>query len=313
MASAVGMLKRETRNRIVILAHRNRGYEIEALIREIRALGFEVEVCHPLRFSVLMGCTSGLLYNGKPFELPDLLLVRTGSATGSHSNLVISQMEQMGCLVINPSAAIQITMDKILTMQRLALAGVPIPTTLAQTANDPVDAWVALWDGEWRDAVAKLPVGSHGAGVQVCFTKDVLKGFGRLAKVLNPKQPILIQKRVGIQGDEISDIRVVCVGGRAKGAMKRIAQPGFHTAGISGGGRGEPYELNPTLIEISEKVCSALGLSIAGVDIIEDKDKSYFCIEGNSAPGFKGFDFYCEANVARDIALYVESLLVTKH
>ncbi|MGY0570675.1 ATP-grasp domain-containing protein [Bradyrhizobium sp. RDM12] len=299
--------------RVVILAHRNRGYEIGNLVREIRALGIVVEVCHPLRFSVVMGLTSIIMYDGEPFELPDLLLVRTGSATGSHSNVIISQIERMGCLVINSSASIQITMDKILTMQRLALAGVAIPTTLVQNAKDPVGAWIALSGGEWRDAVAKLPVGSHGAGIQVCFTKDVLKGFGRLVKVMNPKQPILIQNRVDGEGDEISDIRVVCIGGRVKGAMKRIAQPGFHTAGITAGGRGEPYELTPKLVEISEKVCSALGLSIAGVDIIEDKDKNYFCIEGNSAPGFKGFDEYCNANIAREIAHYVGSLLFTKH
>lgn len=299
--------------RVVILAHRNRGYEIGNLVREICALGIVVEVCHPLRFSVVMGLTSIIMYDGEPFELPDLLLVRTGSATGSHSNVIISQIERMGCLVINSSASIQITMDKILTMQRLALAGVAIPTTLVQNAKDPVGAWIALSGGEWRDAVAKLPVGSHGAGIQVCFTKDVLKGFGRLVKVMNPKQPILIQNRVDGEGDEISDIRVVCIGGRVKGAMKRIAQPGFHTAGITAGGRGEPYELTPKLVEISEKVCSALGLSIAGVDIIEDKDKNYFCIEGNSAPGFKGFDEYCNANIAREIAHYVGSLLFTKH
>jgi glutathione synthase/RimK-type ligase-like ATP-grasp enzyme len=150
-------------------------------------------------------------------------------------------------------------MDKILTMQLLSLAGIPIPTSLVQNSKHPVDAWTALSDGEWRNAVAKLPVGSHGAGVQVCFTKDVLKGFGRLVKVMNPKQTILIQNRVGVEGGEISDIRVLYVGGRVKGAMKRIAQPGFHTAGISAGGRGEPDELNPKLVEISERVfCTRL-------------------------------------------------------
>jgi gamma-F420-2:alpha-L-glutamate ligase len=213
----------------------------------------------------------------------------------------------------NSSKAIQITMDKILTMQRLALAGVWIPTTLVQNGKDPVGAWTKLSGGKWRSAVAKLPVGSHGAGVQICFTQDVLRGFGRLVKVMNPKQPILIQNRVAIEGDDISDIRVILIGGRVLGAMKRVAQPGFHTAGISSGGRGEPYKLTPKLIEISEKAGSALGLKIAGVDLIEDKDNNIFCIECNSAPGFAGYDQFCNANLARDIALYVESLLSTKH
>ena len=162
--------------RVVILAHRERGYEIGHLVIELCALGLFVEVCHPRRFSVVMGRTSAIMYDGTPFELPDLLLVRTGSATGSHANVIISQMEQMGCLVINSSISIQIAMDKILTMHRAALAGIPIPTTLVQNGKDPVDAWTKLSGGKWRNCVAKLPVGSHGAGVQVCFTQDVLRG-----------------------------------------------------------------------------------------------------------------------------------------
>jgi RimK family alpha-L-glutamate ligase len=299
--------------RIVILAHRYRGYEIESLVRELRALGFFVEVCHPRRFSILMGSLSIIMYDGKPFELPDLLLVRTGSATGSHSNVIISQMEQMGCLVVNPSEAIQVTMDKILTMQRLSRKKIAIPMTLVQNGKDLVGAWTALSGGKWRNCVAKLPVGSHGDCVQVCFTEDVLKGWGGVVRVMNPKQPILVQERVVIKGNVISDIRVILVGGKAIGALKRIARPGFHTAGISAGGRGEPYELTPKLIEISENVGSALGLKIAGVDLIEDEDNNVWCIEGNSAPGFQGFDTFCNANVARHIALYIESLLSTKH
>jgi RimK family alpha-L-glutamate ligase len=299
--------------RVVILAHRRRGYEIESLVRELRALGFLVEVCHPRRFSVVMGLSSVIMYDGEPFELPDLLLVRTGSATGSHSNVVILQMEQMGCLVINPSKAIQTTMDKILTMQRLALEGVPIPTTLVQNGSDAVAAWMKLSGGKWRDAVAKLPVGSHGSGVQVCFDKNVLKGFSSLVKVMNPKQPILIQNRVEIDKDDVSDIRVIVIGGEVYGAMKRIAAPGFHNANISSGARGEPFELTPKLIEISENVARALGLDIAGVDVLIDKDGEMYCIEAISAPGYRGFDWYCGANVAQAIALYVASLLSTKH
>jgi gamma-F420-2:alpha-L-glutamate ligase len=302
----------KTVKRVVILAHRNRGYEIESLVRELRALGFLVEVCHPKKFTIVMGLNSIIMYDKKPFTIPDLLFVRTGSGTGSYSNVVISQMEQMGCLVVNPSSAIKIAMDKILTMQRLALAGVAIPTTLIQFGKNPVKAWIEHSGGEWCDCVAKEPVGSHGAVVQVCRSKSVLKGWTGLQRALNPKQPILIQNRV--DGEEVADIRVILIGGRAFGAMKRIAEPGLDITGISSGGHGEPCELTPELIEISEKAGAAIGLTfLAGIDLMKDKEGNIFCLEGNSAPGFVGFDQYCDANIAREIAQYVESLLVTKH
>jgi glutathione synthase/RimK-type ligase-like ATP-grasp enzyme len=138
----------------------------------------------------------------------------------------------------------------------------------------------------------------------------MLKGFGRLVKVLNPKQPILLQQRKGIAG---IDIRIIVLGGRAVGAMKRTAQPGFQTANMKAGATGKPYPLTSQAIEISEKVARVLGLHIAGVDCVVDEDGKMYCIEANSAPGFKGFDESCDANIGREIALYVGSLLSTKH
>ena len=51
--------------RVVILAHRRRGYEIEALVREHRAIGLLVEVCHPRRDS------HGLIFRLRSTDVQD--------------------------------------------------------------------------------------------------------------------------------------------------------------------------------------------------------------------------------------------------
>jgi hypothetical protein len=98
--------------RVVILAFSSRSYETIRLVNRLRRHGFDVVVCHPARFAVVLGEVPLLTYEGQPFERPAVVLVRTGSATGLHAANLLRQMELMGIVVINPLEAIQRCMDK---------------------------------------------------------------------------------------------------------------------------------------------------------------------------------------------------------
>jgi glutathione synthase/RimK-type ligase-like ATP-grasp enzyme len=47
-----------------------------------------------------------------------------------------------------------------------------------------------------------------------------------------------------------------------------------------------------------------LGLDIAGIDLLFDQEGYKVC-EANSAPGFEGFEKYCDMNIAKSIVDYV--------
>ena len=86
------------------------------------------------------------------------------------------------------------------------------------------------------------------------------------------------------------DIRVVVVGGRVLGAIKKTAAPGEWRTHILYGGRAEVYSVDRELEQLSLSASQALGLCFAGIDVIVDKqDGKYKILEVNAVPGLKVF------------------------
>ena len=69
---------------ILILSKKDEGeYENRRLVESLRDLGIPVTIYHPDKFDVIVGKNTGygIKYNGQEFEMPDLVLTRTGSGT----------------------------------------------------------------------------------------------------------------------------------------------------------------------------------------------------------------------------------------
>jgi RimK family alpha-L-glutamate ligase len=115
-------------------------------------------------------------------------------------------------------------------------------------------------------------------------------------------QTLLIQEYVN--HDAGSDIRVIVVGGRILGAMKRSAQLGRFRANVHQGAKVEEYPVSDELAWISLQATEVMGLDIAGVDLVESPE-GYAVIEVNSAPGFEGFEKATGRNVASELLRYI--------
>jgi gamma-F420-2:alpha-L-glutamate ligase len=87
--------------------------------------------------------------------------------------------------------------------------------------------------------------------------------------------------------------------------MKRTAADGDFRANISNGGHGEFYEITEEIDRIATQTAAALGLDIAGVDLLFDKNGFLVC-EANSSPGFSGMDKYCNQDMAQSIVDYIK-------
>jgi glutathione synthase/RimK-type ligase-like ATP-grasp enzyme len=55
---------------------------------------------------------------------------------------------------------------------------------------------------------------------------------------------------------------------------------------------------------LCRETAKCLSLDIAGIDLLFDQEGYKVC-EANSAPGFEGFEKYCEINIAKSIVDYV--------
>ncbi len=89
------------------------------------------------------------------------------------------------------------------------------------------------------------------------------------------------------------DWRVIILGGRAIGVIRRSAQGKSHLNNIAKGAIGQTETRQKVLsevIQIATKAAAALNLTFCGVDIIQDEETGqYFFLETNSALEWRGF------------------------
>ena len=114
------------------------------------------------------------------------------------------------------------------------------------------------------------------------------------------------------------DLRVIVVGDSALGCIHRIPAPGEFRANIGhgdSGARAEAYPLSPELSEMAVKATVAVGLDIAGVDILVDQNDRKYILEVNHSPQYDTDPFFVNfmkltgVNVTAKIADLIESRL----
>lgn len=277
-------------------------YERDRFIEEADKSGFDFNVVYADEIDLLVSRDDrkSIRYQNDIVPLPEVVLARTGSATGHFNLSVLRQFERLNVPTLPNSDAIIASKDKMYANQILAQAGLPIPKTMLTrfpSDSELVEKQVGF------PCVVKVVTGSHGAGVYLCENKKQFEDLAELISALDFKNSMIVQEYV--QHSEGRDLRVIVVGGRVVGAMLRQSTDGSFKANISRGGQGLPYELTDEIEMISIQVAKVLNLDIAGVDLLFHQDGYRIC-EANSSPGFRGFELALGVNIPRKIFEYAK-------
>lgn len=145
--------------------------------------------------------------------------------------------------------------------------------------------------------VIKAAYGSHGDNVFKVESKKDLR------KIITKYPPSSLLVQPYLPGGQ--DLRVIVLGGRAIGAMKRIAQRGQFLTNYSAGGMVKKFELDQTTKELAEKAARAFFLDYVGVDLMKDEKGWWRILEVNRACQFKGFEKATGINLARKVIEYL--------
>jgi RimK family alpha-L-glutamate ligase len=288
---------------VIILSKQERNeYETNRLVESFTAKGITARVCHPDNFDIIVDkdITQGIKYDGERIELPELVLVRLGAGILPFQLAVIRHFEQAGVPCVNSSLAVETVKDKLRSSQMLSRAGLAIPNTML--VRFPIDDSLVT-DNIGFPCVVKLVTGSYGEGVHLCETKSDYKKLMGFVDTLGAKKTMIVQEYLGERPGE--DLRVLVIGGKVIGAMKRTAPEGDFRANITNGGTGSNFEVSDEIDYLAREAARALGLDIAGVDLLFDHRGFRIC-EANSNPGFKGFEEYCQVDVADLITEYIK-------
>lgn len=100
------------------------------------------------------------------------------------------------------------------------------------------------------------------------------------------------------------DIRAVVIGNQVVGATYRIAPPGSWRTNVAAGGTPKNCPVTPQLRDISIRATKALGLDIAGVDLIEGVN-GLQVLELNAWPNYERYDATVGIDVADVLAQYI--------
>ena len=242
-----------------------------------------------------------ILYNGNLVDLPDCLIPRIGTVT-YYSLAIIRHFERLGIFILNSSQSMETSKDKLATLQMLASNNIPIPKTML--AKFPIN--IPVVEKEFKyPLILKTITGSQGKGVFLLENRHKLKDIATLMEISkDPKINLILQEFVSFSKGK--DIRVIVIGGRPIGAMLRTAQGKNFKANYSAGGLVKSFKMNPAIEWLAVESARIIGLDIAGVDILFDKDDKYRICEINSYPGFEGFEKATGLNVPEEIYNYIK-------
>ncbi|TBR36929.1 MULTISPECIES: 30S ribosomal protein S6--L-glutamate ligase [Dyella] len=281
--------------KIAILSRNSRLYSTQRLVDVARERGHVVRVLDPLRCYVRIAPGDvAIRYKGKPLKDIDAVIPRIGVTSTFYGTAVLRQLEMMGVYTPNPSDAVLRARDKLRALQILAAQGLDMPVTVfGDNPDDTADVLAML--GE-PPHVIKLNEGSQGTGVVLAEKRSASQSVIEAFRGLYAN--FLVQEFIGEANG--SDLRCFVVGGKVVAAMQRDASPGEFRANLHRGGSAAAATLSTEEKQIAVRAAKALGLGIAGVDLLRS-NRGPLILEVNASPGLEGI----EAATGVDVSAYI--------
>ena len=287
---------------IGIITVRDRDYHPNRRFSEAASeQGHRITLVHPYRvWPVLKGGEPSLV-GEQDMEPLDVVLPRQGATIGDSCLALIRHFSLKGIPLVNDLDSIRLAKNKFLTLQALSAPRIPVPETVF--INSPEGFKEATERLGGYPVVAKQVSGRQGEGIVLVETNDDAESVTR--DHLDRRKGLLVQRFIPPAGRQ--DIRVLVVGGKNIGAMELRPREGDFRANFHLSKESRLKDLSPEQEKIALNAASAVGLEIAGVDLIVDKKDRVSVIEVNYSPGFNGLEAATGLDIAGRIVKYVTS------
>ncbi len=286
--------------RIAILSRNEKSYSTSRLLAAAQQRGHEALVLDHLKcYAVIEKGNPAICYQDQTLPKIDAVIPRIGTSVTLFGTAIVRQFEMMQVFSAIKSLAIVRSRDKLRSLQILSKAGVGLPKTAFASHPRDIDAVLSQVGG--TPVVIKLLEGTQGVGVMLAETrkaaKSVMEAFYEL------KTNILVQEF--ISEAKGADIRAFIVDGKVVGAMKRQGKAGEFRSNLHRGGDGILIKLTKQEKDTALAAAKAMGLSIAGVDMLQSS-RGPLVMEVNSSPGLEGIEKATGVDIAGKIIQYVE-------
>lgn len=287
--------------KIAILATNAELYSHKRLIEAGKEAGHDMHMINPLFCYMNVSASNPNIHyrGGEPLPYFDAVIPRIGASNTFYGTAVLRHFETMGIYTLNESIAISRSRDKFRSLQLLARKGIPMPlTSFAQSPDDTEDL-IHMVGG--APLVIKLLEGTQGKGVVLADSHQSAVSIINAFKEMHAN--ILVQEF--IKESHGTDIRCLVVGDKVVASIKRQAKEGEFRANVHQGGKAMKVKLTPQERALAIASAKAMGLKVAGVDLIRSKNGP-LVLEINSSPGLEGIEKTTQINIAGKIIQYIE-------
>lgn len=286
--------------KIAVLSRGPQLYSTKRLVEAGEQRGHEMHVLDHTKCNLMIEQHNPTVhYQGEALDGFDAVIPRIGASVTFYGSAVVRQFEMMKVFSATESQALLRSRDKLRSLQILSRAGLGLPKTVftnySRSVNDIIDSVGGT------PLIIKLLEGTQGLGVVLVDNRkaaaSVIEAFHNL------KARIIVQEF--IKEAKGADIRAFVVNGEVVAAMKRQAPEGEFRSNVHRGGSAEPYKLSRTEKATAVKAAKAMGLHVAGVDMLQS-ERGPLIMEVNSSPGLQGIERASGLDIASSIIQFLE-------
>ena len=285
---------------IKILSANSHLYSTQRLVEAAKKRKHDVEVINHAKCDIVIEKKNPVIYyKGHKLDHTDAVIPRIGASVTFYGTAVVRQFEMMRVFTTTESQALVRSRDKLRSLQVLSRAGLGLPKTVFTNYSKNVKEIVDQAGG--APVIIKLLEGTQGIGVILAETRkaaeSVIEAFNNL------QARVIVQEFIKEAGG--ADIRAFIVDGQVVGAMKRQGKEGEFRSNLHRGGTASVIKLTDEEETAALKAAKAMGLGIAGVDMLQSA-RGPLILEVNSSPGLEGIEQATGKDIANSIIKYIE-------
>ncbi|MCG3217952.1 MAG: RimK family alpha-L-glutamate ligase [Candidatus Heimdallarchaeota archaeon] len=233
----------------------------------------------------------------------DVVIPRIGSNSSQLGELVLNHFELHNIPSTISSQALHLARNKFSSLEHLSQSGIPVPQSFLLTSSGSVEYAVEDISPPY---ILKLIKGTHGIGVMKLHNKkevfevhETLRSMGKRLMIQEYIEPLTN-----------SDQRHFVINGEIIASMTRHSQKeGEWRTNYHRGSDCRAYLPTEEEQDLAIRAAQVLGVKVAGVDIISDKEGKPFVLEVNISPGLAGITQATKKDIAFSIISYASSLV----
>ena len=275
-------------------------------VRDLQRAANDKHVVEPLPFTRITSAISDKLTvtsRDQRLDSFDAVLVRT-MPPGSLEQVVfrmdaLQRLAADGVPIFNSPRAIEVAVDKFLTLAKLKSAGFDVPRTdVSQTADEALVAFERFGG----DVVLKPLFGSEGRGITRISDAAIAE---RTFKLLTQLGAVIYQQE--FIEHEGYDQRLFVLGEDVLG-IRRRSNTDWRT-NVSRGATTERMTVSDQMTDAARRAARCVHAEIAGVDFLPAKDGRLLAIEVNAVPGWKALAKALDVDIAARVLSHLERLV----